>query len=369
MANWHLPTSALNKGMVTAHHLHPTVETQIQFWQIAPILQSVASEVDIDALLHDLGLPDGLDNLTPETALPLQTYFRIQREIARSLNDLTLHLSSRKLIYQTGDFVLEQMKRARTLREAVDCLCEYFNMMHGDTYNIAQHRGDTLALIIDDASFPYTLKEDETFTRFVGDCVLIKVHCLLDSLTHGVAMQALKRVSVRRARTDPGGDQNAFWTVPVTYGRPVYELIYDFDLACQPIQTPNIMDLSTDGMFARVISHIELLEQSQDGRSMAVRARELIEDGYIYQDKVAARLGVSVATLRRRLSEEETSFRTLVHQVRFDEAKAMLQRGNSVNQVAEQLDYSDIRAFNRAFKKWAGQTPAAFAKAARRADA
>ena len=354
--------------MDAARSLHSPVETQIQLWQIAPILESVASDVDVDSLLSNLGFPDGLGNLAPDTELPLHTYFRIQREIARSLNDLTLHLSSRKLIYQTGDFVLEQMKRARTLREAVDCLCEYFNMMHGDTYNAAYLRGDTLALIIDDTHFPYTLKDDETFTRFVGDCVLIKVHCLLDSLTHGVAMQALRRVCVRRSREDPGGNQNAFWTVPVTFGRPVYELIYDFDLACEPIQSPNIEDLSTDSMFARIISHIELLEQSRDDRSMTVRARELIEDGCIFQDTVAVRLGMSVATLRRRLSEEETSFRTLVHQVRFEEAKAMLERGKSVNQVSEQLDYSDIRAFNRAFKKWAGQTPAAFAKMVRASE-
>lgn len=354
--------------MESVHGPTLPAETRIQFWQIAPILNSVADQVDVDSLLHDVGLSSGFNQMRADTELPLQAYFRIQREIARSLNDLTLHLSSRKLIYQTGDFVLEQMKRARTLREAIDCLCEYFNMMHGDTYNATQHRGDVLALMVDDTNFPYTLKQDETFTRFVGDCVLIKVHCLLDSLTHGVAMKALKRVSVRRTRTEPGGDQNTFWTVPVTYGRPVYELIYDFDLACQPIQTPDDVDLSTDGIFARVIGHIETLEQSQDGRSVVTRARELIEDGHVYQDTVAARLGVSVATLRRRLSDEDTSFRALVHQVRFEEAKAMLERGRSVNQVSEQLDYSDIRAFNRAFKKWAGQTPAAFAKTVRSSD-
>ncbi|MEM6556503.1 MAG: helix-turn-helix domain-containing protein [Pseudomonadota bacterium] len=339
--------------------------TRIQFWQIAPILKSVEDQVDVDSLLRETGLSSSLARMAPEAELPLQTYFRIQREIARSLNDLTLHLSSRKLIYQTGDFVLEQMKRARTLREAVECLCEYFNMMHGDTYNATQHRGDVLALIVDDTNFPYTLKQDEVFTRFVGDCVLIKVHCLLDSLTHGVATKALQRVAVRRSRTEPGGDQNTFWSVPITYGRPVYELIYDFDLACQPIQAPNNVDLSTDGIFARVIGHIETLEQSRDGRSIVARVRELIEDGHIYQENVAARLEISVATLRRRLSDEDTSFRALLHKIRFEEAKAMLERGRSVNQVSEQLDYSDIRAFNRAFKKWAGQTPAAFAKTIR----
>ena len=40
----------------------------------------------------------------------------------------------------------------------------------------------------------------------------------------------------------------------------------------------------------------------------------------------------------------------------------MLKRGASVAQATEALDYSDIRAFNRAFKRWKGKTPAAFAQ-------
>ena len=352
----------LNQGMASHRMRHIAEETLISFWQIQPILQSVSAELDIDALLAKLGLTGGLEGTPRETELPLQVYFRIQRALARRLDDLTLHLSSRKLMYQTGDFVLEQLKRARTLREAIECLCEYFNIMHGDTYNIVQHRGDGLVLIIDDRNFPYTLRDNYTFTQFVGDCVLIKVHCLLDSLAHGVAQQALRRVSIRRSRDEPGGQQVGFWSVPVTYGKPVYELIYDFDLACAPIRMPDMPDFSTDGIFARVIGHIETLQKSQDARAFALRVRELIEDGHVSQEEVAARLNVSVATLRRRLSDEQTSFRTLLNTVRFEEAKSMLARGSSVNQVSEQLDYSDIRAFNRAFKKWAGQTPASFAR-------
>ena len=106
---------------------------------------------------------------------------------------------------------------------------------------------------------------------------------------------------------------------------------------------------------------------AQKQTAEAIRAARK-EDPKSRDRDIAARLGISVATLRRRVSEEETSFRTLLLQVRCEEAKAMLERGRSVNQVSEQLDYSDIRAFNRAFKKWAGQTPAAFAKSMRTSE-
>lgn len=341
------------------------VEPLVEFWQIKPILNSVSTQVQVDAILDRLGLHAGLENVPPETSLDLTTYFRIQRELARSLNDLTLHLSSRKLIYETGSFVVEQMKRATTLKDALISLCDYFNMMHGDTYNSVRQKPDSLSLVVDDSNFPYTLKHDEIFTKFVGDCVLIKVHCLLDSLSNGIAMKALRRVTLCRSRSDPGGSQNAFWSVPVVYNKPAYELVYDFDLACTPIRPPGDMDLTTEGIFARVISHLEDLRPSIDARSFQARTRELVEDGLLSQEEVAMRLGLSVATLRRRLAEEGISFRGLVHQVRFEVAKSMLSGGQSVNQVSEKLDYSDIRAFNRAFKKWTGQTPAEYARSAR----
>ncbi|MEO0754267.1 MAG: helix-turn-helix domain-containing protein, partial [Pseudomonadota bacterium] len=68
---------------------------------------------------------------------------------------------------------------------------------------------------------------------------------------------------------------------------------------------------------------------------------------------------------RRRLEESGLRFRDLVKQSRLGQAEAMLQRGQSVGQVSEALAYSDIRAFNRAFKQWKGVTPAVFLKSLR----
>ena len=79
------------------------------------------------------------------------------------------------------------------------------------------------------------------------------------------------------------------------------------------------------------------------------------------QGAIASRLEISVATLRRRLEDEQTSFRDLVNQYRMEEAITLLQNGLSVTEAAEKLDYSDVRAFNRAFKRWKGVTPSVYA--------
>ncbi len=335
---------------------------EIEFWQIKPMLASVTDQIDIDALLHGVGLRSTDEHKTADSVFNLATYFRIQRDIARALDDLTLHLSSRKLTYQTGNFVVDQMKRAVTLKDAVQSLSDYFNIVHGDAYNSVRQSETYLTLVIDDSSFPYTHRDDDAFTRFVGDCVVIKVHCLLDSLSNGLADRALRSVGLQRTRGEKGSGQNAFWDVPLRYQRPAYELTYDFDLACKAIRPPEEIDLSTDGIFARVISYLQKRDTVPDNRTFSARTLELVSDGCVQQDKVASQLGISVATLRRRLTDEASSFRDLVHQVRFEKAKVLLEQGRSVSQVSEALEYSDIRAFNRAFKKWVGVTPSAFAR-------
>lgn len=325
------------------------------------MLSSAAARgVDVDRLVKMVGCGDGWPGTSDDAMLGIDTYFRLQRGIARELDDLTANLSERKLTYRTGSFVVSQLKRAATLQEVIRSLADHSNMMHGDAYNSVRITGDRISLIVDDSHFPYSFKHDPALARFTGEMLLIKVHCLIDSLAHGLGEAALQRVGVIRARKQPDDGQLAFWTVPIAYGRPAYELIYDFDLACRPMPAPDNPDLTTDGIFSRVISHLDA-RGDKHAKSYAARALDLISEDLFAQTAVAGRLGISVATLRRRLAEEGTSFRDLVTRSRLERARRMLQRGASVTHVADELGYSDVRAFNRAFKKWQGLTPAAFA--------
>lgn len=331
--------------------------------QIAPIL-AWADEVGVDVrrIAGRIGVaPDTLRN-APQTELPLIDYFRIQSEIAKALDDLTAQLSERKLLYQSGSFVISQLKSAQTLQDTIRSLASYFNMLHGGNYNLVRQSGQTLTLVLNDAEFPYRFRDDERLNFFVRDALLIKVYCLIDSLTGGVAGKALTRVSM--ARRGPGVEDtlSAFWQVPVQYNNDVYELVFDYALACRQIAPATNADLSADGIFSRVIHHLETFEPETDTRSFIVRTEELISEGLETQQAVANAFGISVATLRRRLSEEHTSFRDLLLNHRMDRADTLLTRGASVTEVSDQLGYSDVRAFNRAFKKLRGISPAVFAR-------
>jgi AraC-like DNA-binding protein len=76
---------------------------------------------------------------------------------------------------------------------------------------------------------------------------------------------------------------------------------------------------------------------------------------------LAQLLHLSPATLRRRLAEEGASYADLRTQCLREVAENLLHKTDlSLDDVATRLDFSDERAFRRAFREWTGQTPIAF---------
>lgn len=75
-------------------------------------------------------------------------------------------------------------------------------------------------------------------------------------------------------------------------------------------------------------------------------------------EAVAGELGMSVRALQRQLREADTSFRELVERVRRSRAEVLLSRPwLTFTDIALQLGYSQVSSFNRAVKRWTGQTP------------
>ncbi len=93
------------------------------------------------------------------------------------------------------------------------------------------------------------------------------------------------------------------------------------------------------------------------------RVRRLLEHAQHYPqlEAMAALLHLSSSTLKRQLAQQGTSFQKLLDEARRQRALvALLDPQLSMEQIAEQLGYSDASNFTHAFKKWTGQTPALF---------
>ncbi|WP_122818132.1 AraC family transcriptional regulator [Nocardioides pantholopis] len=82
---------------------------------------------------------------------------------------------------------------------------------------------------------------------------------------------------------------------------------------------------------------------------------------------VAAGLGLSERTLRRRLAAAGTSYRAVVEEVRAGLACSLLAGPATmpVAGLAQRLGYADATSFGLAFRRWTGTSPAAYARAAR----
>ena len=101
-------------------------------------------------------------------------------------------------------------------------------------------------------------------------------------------------------------------------------------------------------------------------RRLAMRVRDILthsEQHYLSIENVADRLHMSDRTLKRQLAAEGTSFSSLVDEVRYRHATSLLSRTDySLEQIADELGYSDVANFSRAFKRWSGRSPSSWRK-------
>ncbi len=99
---------------------------------------------------------------------------------------------------------------------------------------------------------------------------------------------------------------------------------------------------------------------------LAMRVRDILtnsEQHYLSIEAVAERLHMSDRTLKRQLAAESTSFSTLVDEVRYRHATSLLSRTDfTLEQIADELGYSDVANFSRAFKRWSGRSPSNWRK-------
>lgn len=111
-----------------------------------------------------------------------------------------------------------------------------------------------------------------------------------------------------------------------------------------------------------------LVERRRERTGVARRVRERLAsiDGEPHTiGSVARQLAMSERTLRRRLAEDNTTFRELLEEVHRALAEELLATGAlSVEDVAFRLGYAEATSFIAAFKRWTGTTPARYQRSA-----
>jgi AraC-like DNA-binding protein len=273
--------------------------------------------------------------------------------------DLGLELGSREDFSHFGLPGLA-MSAARTMGEAVAIGMRYQSQTGALASTTLEYVADRVALSVD------SNLHDESVVPFVVE-------------EYFASVVAITRLLV--------SDRFRLHTLEVAYPEPPYAERYRQIFAC-PVRfacARNRAEIECRWLNMPIATHSEsmaarlgaLLEQQANARALPPRSTLAVEQLLLRSgntklsiDQVAGALQLSVRTLRRRLSEDGSSFRALCERIRVDCARRLLfEQGLTVAAVAQQLGFSDARAFRRAFKRWLGQAPGKMQQAATQADA
>jgi AraC-like DNA-binding protein len=166
----------------------------------------------------------------------------------------------------------------------------------------------------------------------------------------------VRRVELRRPEPPATAPYTRVFDAPVHFDAPADQLCFDAD-------EWNATTEGADAALARLLEeHARVLARrvtSASGfRADVEKAIASTPGAAGSAADVAGTLNVSVRTLQRKLVENGTTFREVSDTVRRRLAEGYLANATvSIAEVAFLLGFSDQSSFNRAFRRWTGESP------------
>ncbi len=330
----------MNIGDIAAHSVQLLLRT------------AAANGADPGLLLAREGLTPA-QLMDPDARIGLTEFMRLGASAIRhtSRPDIGLQMGKACRITDLGLPGLLAMT-SPTLGEAFDALTR-FEALTGRCYRGTSTFAPQLPAVIFYSIAPYN-----DYNRFVVDSLLGSWQTLAETLTGRTDVVAEVHIEF-----DAPGYASLYedhFRAPVTFGRPESRLVL----------TPEAARLAA--LEANPLIHQQLLSTAQERmKQLAIadtftgRVQQLIGPllhGHTPSlEETASQLGLPDWTLRRKLKEEGTSFQLLLDEMRRDLALGYMRDTQlSLGEIAFILGFSTPGAFQRAFKRWTGETPGGY---------
>jgi len=312
-------------------------------------------DVSAQKLLGPFGLTDEA-LADPGARLPLETVVQLI-DRARTLTGepgLGFHLGLQMTISSHGYLGFAAMS-APTVRDAL-ALAERYAPTRTSALALAVHvEGDVGRLVIEERAPLGSARDVIIFALFVG----------ITQIGHSITGRPLRGTAHAAFAEPPYYDRfRALIGDVMRFDRPAHEMVFDASLLDTPLKMadPVALKLARE-QCQRELDALDRVERA------AARVRGLIprrDLGFRSLDEVAKLMSMSPRTLKRRLADDGTTFSELVDAERRERALELLRSPQlSLDQIADRLGYSDLANFTRAFRRWTGDTPAAFRRARR----
>ena len=286
----------------------------------------------------------------PEGFIPCVVFAGILREAARSTADVCfgLHFAERFNPKNIGPLVYVVLN-SPTIGAGIQNVERYLHVYDSS------------------AKCFFTAEGDRGYIRFV--LTGLGTEPLRQSNEHGMALVvntlrmmvgsqwAPQEVHFAHEAPEQTSEHHRIFRSPVLFGCETNALVIELGLAQRPVPAADqtlylIMKQYLDQVLAEM--------PPEDSFFAAIRKTiaESMRDGSPELARVAKKLAIGPRTLQRRLKEYGFDFKKLVEDTRQRFAVTYLKdRKNSLTEIAFLLGYSELSAFNRAFKRWTGATP------------
>lgn len=292
-------------------------------------------------------LPEDLQK--PHSEIPLKKYLKFLETAADWARDPLL---GARLARSAGPETLGAIGflflSSRTLAEAMNNLCHYMNLLQDTTHVQLRQAADeiTYSYQLFDAA-DVDCRQDVEFSLALTSR-LIRIYAGPDV--------TLNAVCFRHAASAPKTEYERLFKAEVWFDQEVnsISLPASFGRRCSKVLDQGLSRILQDFLDGD-------LEQRNSLQTFADQVGRSLLDGSLQPPvtacKVARHLGVSEATLYRRLKAEGTTFGEIVDARNFELAKNYLsQSALTITQIAYLIGFSESASFTRAFARWTGGT-------------
>lgn len=245
---------------------------------------------------------------------------------------------------------------AKDLQEAIGLVIEFSEMLHPRNGRQQMHIDDGVVVFSLD-----TLREFENPISHLVDITGLFAFYQLFQWLIGVELPLL-RVNIGPAQRDDVLPFLRLFNAPVLAGKKKYTIEFPQAYLNQAVVRVNRELPAFIATFpCEVFGSIDnsLIRQIEALITAAIQQISSIPT----LREMTNTLGVPESTLRRRLKQAGTSYRTLRENCLLEMAKRYLQRNDmSIDQISRQLGFSDDTSFRRAFRTWVNMSPSDWRK-------
>ena len=301
------------------------------------------------ALIIKAGLEAALLKL-PDRRFPVFSYYRLFELAYQATGNLDIGLAVGRSTWLKGlNLQLYMTKIGRCLRDYLNLMPSLLKL-RGDIGQVTAHRQDELVELRWEP-----LLANSGGSRFISDELLAASAAIVNSLCILPVPIVKAKFSYPRPADCTGlsalfGSDLSFDQLYSSLFIPAQALDYPF------FEQEYQVGADVEHPFSEFFEDSEPTDELLNSLKRSIIQH--LPEGEVTIDQLASKLNVSRRTLQRRLAERNTSFMTVLQQVRSRVAlKYLADERLGIMEIAFLLGYADQGSFSSAFKGWHGLSP------------